>query len=79
MKSSRKLNAAGAATLLGQLGGRPLSERTIRSWLSRGLLPFHRLGPKLVVFDQAELVAWFESHRGGPNVQLQGSSERHMS
>jgi excisionase family DNA binding protein len=68
MKTAKKLNAAGAATFIGQLAGRQISERTIRTWLAAGILPFHRVGPKLVIFDASELLAWYESSRGGPEL-----------
>ena len=66
--STKKLNCAGAATLIGQLAGRPLSERTIRSWIAAGILPFTRVGPRLIVLDAEELRAWYDASHVGTDL-----------
>ncbi|HNQ90683.1 MAG TPA: helix-turn-helix domain-containing protein [Verrucomicrobiota bacterium] len=48
-RPQRYLDKAGAAELLG------VSRRTIDVWIRRGILPYFRLGPKLVRFSPDDL------------------------
>lgn len=34
-----------------------VSERTVRRWISQGLIPGHRVGPKLIRVDPADVEA----------------------
>jgi excisionase family DNA binding protein len=54
------LDFAGAAEYLG------LSECTLRRYVSLGLVPYTKLGLKLVRFDPERLREWVESRRVEP-------------
>lgn len=36
---------------------------TLRSMVHRSVIPHHRLGPRTVRFDRADLDAWLEAHK----------------
>jgi excisionase family DNA binding protein len=52
----------GYAWLAKRLG---VSEATLRSMVSRGLVPHIRVSPRRVRFDEAEIEAWLEGRRVG--------------
>lgn len=39
---------------------------TLRAWVHGGVVPFYRVGPRLVRFDVRELGVWLKSKSGGP-------------
>lgn len=49
IKSRHYLSTAEAAAYLG------VSKNTLRSYITKGIVPAHRLGPRLLKFDPAEL------------------------
>jgi len=55
MDSLDLLDYGAAADFLG------LSEYTLRRYVSLGMLPHVKLGPKLVRIKPAELIAWLDS------------------
>lgn len=48
-KEAVYVRTAGAAKMLN------VGQRTIRAWMQRGILPYHRLGKKCVLFAVADL------------------------
>jgi excisionase family DNA binding protein len=54
------IDAREAARLLG------IEIRTIRSYTRSRHVPFYRIGPRRIVFDRDELIAWRAARRVAP-------------
>jgi excisionase family DNA binding protein len=55
------------------------SPRTMRAWIERGLLPYYRLGPRLIRISGGDLQAWLASGRVSAPKAPTNTSQREPS
>ncbi len=62
----KMLDYAGAAAIVAVPVG------TLYAWVHEDRIPYVRLGPRTVRFDEADLAAWLEERRRGPASATRG-------